>query len=135
MESAKENKLSLSKKIGVSHSTVGRWLQGSEPKADQIPLLAKALAVNAQWLLTGQAQEKATESPWMVRESPEQIEDLLSDGPEGAAMAMSEEQLQHAIMEWAAMLPKQQRYMQRAILGNLALFIRELRRRLANYDA
>lgn len=127
------SKLSLSKKLGVAHTTVAAWLKGSEPGSEKIAPLAKELGVDAQWLLSGNTQELPTAQSWFVNEAPERIETMLSAGPEGAAKAMTEEQLEQAIMEWATMLPKQQSYMKRAILGNLAVFIHELHRRLSSY--
>ncbi len=66
----------------------------------------------------------------MLAEVPEHIEALLAIGPEGAAAAMSDEQLQASLVEWAGMLADKPPYTQKAILGNLAIFINELSRRL-----
>jgi len=43
---------------------------------------------------------------------------------------MSEDELCDSLAEWAGMLPGKQPYMQKAILGNLAIFMNELARRI-----
>lgn len=49
----------LSSLSGVAQSTIGRWLKGkSEPQAAQVSVIADALEVNAEWLLSNGSIEK-----------------------------------------------------------------------------
>jgi transcriptional regulator with XRE-family HTH domain len=53
MESHRFNKSSLSRELGVTHSTVARWLAGSVPSGDTLPALARILNVSVRWLMQG----------------------------------------------------------------------------------
>jgi len=137
MDEAGETKLSLSKKLGCAHTTIAAWLKGSEPGADKIAPAANTLNVTTQWLLTGIEPKHTSadecpgeESRMIVRESPDQIARTLAARPEDTAAMMSEEQLRDSLMEWAEMISGKPRYMQKAILGNLAIFVHELSHRL-----
>jgi transcriptional regulator with XRE-family HTH domain len=139
MDSAHENKLSLSKLLGVSHSTIGRWLKGSEPEAKKIAPLAAALGVNAQWLLTGDVPKRTTDE-LMVREelqgeyrptSAEKIASALRKGPKGAAELMTEGELEESLIHFTALLPHQSRIMKKGYLLSIVALANELSRRLA----
>lgn len=56
------NKLQLSKLVGSSHTTVGRWLEadGFVPRAQTAHRVADALNINAQWLLEGEGPMTAS---------------------------------------------------------------------------
>ena len=136
MKNAGENPFSLSKKLGISHSTIGRWLKGSEPEARQIAPIALALSVDAHWLLAGNGPPRTSESALttnydaMIAEAPEETETLSTASPRTAATLMSEDELRATIAEWAAMLTGKTAFMQTVILGNLAVLINELNGRL-----
>ena len=87
MQRQRFNKSSLGKAVGVTHSTVARWLAGSIPAIDTLQLLAKTLGVSAQFLISGEErsdsvlQEEAT--PYRVTPSapppdPASYQDLLA---------------------------------------------------------
>ena len=89
MKTRGESALSLSKRLGISHTTIGRWLGGSQPGADQIEKLSEALSVNAQWLLTGEGDGPDT----IIREIPPVIGSELEE----AVKKMSAEELLRGI--------------------------------------
>lgn len=41
--------------VGVTQAAVSNWLKGSIPKGDQLLVMARALGVTMEWLLTGSA--------------------------------------------------------------------------------
>ena len=48
----------LARAIGVSKNTVTRWEHGSAPAAERALVLAKALGVSIEWLVTGESAPK-----------------------------------------------------------------------------
>ena len=54
MSERDESNLSLAKKIGTSHTSVGRWLSGVPANTEAQIKAANALNVSVQWLLTGE---------------------------------------------------------------------------------
>lgn len=49
----------LGKLAGLSHVTVSKWESGSEPKAENLYDLAKALSCSANWLLYGKESKES----------------------------------------------------------------------------
>lgn len=117
-----ENKLSLSKKVQVSHTTVKGWLQGAKPSSEYLPAISRALCVNTQWLLTGTG-EKFPESHGI----PAEIAETLSAGTRGAAQKMSKEELHEVVNRWWDMYKAEKLSpMRLSMLENLRTFISEL---------
>lgn len=58
MEQKDLNRFTLSKLIGTSHTTVGRWLSadGFLPRQATVRMLSDELCVNVQWLLEGEGE-------------------------------------------------------------------------------
>ena len=58
------NKLQLSKLVGSSHTTVGRWLEtnGFVPRAKTAHKVAGELGINARWLLHGEGEMNSAAS-------------------------------------------------------------------------
>jgi len=71
MAAAGFNPTTLAKIIGVSHTTVNRWLDDGEPKVSDLSKLAAVLNESVQWLATGERTipPKAEES-CVVRDEP-----------------------------------------------------------------
>lgn len=70
MEQKDLNRFTLSKLLGTSHTTVGRWLgsDGFIPRAHTIRDLARILCVNAQWLLHGDGEMEAAPQHLLPRD-------------------------------------------------------------------
>lgn len=123
-----ESPLSLSGKLGVSHTTVGRWLRGAQPGAEQIQRLSNTLCVNAHWLLTGEGA--GPEGARVKDESPSYrgvsayIMEVIRGGPALAAKNMDPDELVEKIVEHAGELKRGPGYMrgpQAEIISALAL--------------
>jgi transcriptional regulator with XRE-family HTH domain len=64
METKRRRKLfAFSHEIGVSPSTVTRWLQGQPISSDNLVRLAEALDISIDWLLMGKGDMSPTALP------------------------------------------------------------------------
>lgn len=60
-----ESKLSLSKKVGVSDTTIGRYLSGTQvPHLDTLESIAAALGYEVGWLASGKGPQKPSDKGW-----------------------------------------------------------------------
>lgn len=66
MDEAGESPSTLAAEIGVSHTSVARWLEGSEPRAAALKKLAAFFSVSPPWLL-GLDKVGEKESVYQVR--------------------------------------------------------------------
>lgn len=73
------NNSTLGRALGVTHTTVARWLGGSMPAGDMFQKLADHLCVSAQWLMgSDDAQENVLreESP-PYRAGPDYLAEIV----------------------------------------------------------
>ncbi|MEO7098416.1 MAG: helix-turn-helix domain-containing protein [Luteolibacter sp.] len=68
MQQQRFNNSTLGRALGVTHSTVARWLAGSTPGGETLQLLAMELGVSAQYLISGGDLPESQSSS--VREDP-----------------------------------------------------------------
>lgn len=125
-----ESPLSLSTKLGLSHTTVGRWLRGAKPGSEQIERISNSLSVNAHWLLTGEGEGPSESAGRVKDESPgyratdAYVLEVIRGGPALAAKSMDRDELVEKINEHALQLkncPKYQWGPQAEIISAFAL--------------
>jgi transcriptional regulator with XRE-family HTH domain len=130
-----ESALSLGEKLQLAHTTVGRWLHGAEPRAEQIEKLANALSVSAQWLLTGKGpgpDEIVREDEGDYGRLGEKVLQIVRRGPPGAVPAFNDEELLDRIREQVEQMNKDRSFMRGAHGEIIMEFAAELYRRLKN---
>jgi transcriptional regulator with XRE-family HTH domain len=68
----------LGKSIGVSHVSIGNFLDGQLPKSDNLAALAEFFGVSTDWLLGREAKDSAAPA---LREKPAEylIDDALAE--------------------------------------------------------
>lgn len=64
--------------LGVSHTTVARWLAGAEPRQSHVEHLTHVLNVSAQWLLNGSGEMQASFESDRVADTPISYSDYNS---------------------------------------------------------
>ncbi len=138
MNLKRQNMLSLSKRIGVSHTTVKRWLDGAQPASGYIQSIAAELNCGAQWLLTGEGEMQpplsAAEAQVETHVTQAEVDAVLVAGPEGAFKRMEWWQLETDIAEWAVRLEEASPSMKPYYLDSLIKFAAELKKRFAAFE-
>ncbi len=122
MEAAGESNSSLAKKIGTSHTSIGRWLDGSSAETDKAAKAAAALNVSVQWLLTGEGDPAGPS-----------VDEQIAGGPPGTLATMTDADLHEMIDEWWSSLKGDDNPRKRiAKVETILPYLSEIRRRAQN---
>lgn len=122
-----KNNLSLSREIGVAHTTVAGWLAGKKTDVESMRKVAGALNVDAQWMLTGFGEMIPQAHDSRIEEQPtEYKKHSITSGPAEAAKAMPDEELVALIANHANKLKSDPIYMRGAHAEIIAAFATEL---------
>ncbi len=84
------SKGALARHLGVPQSSVSRWLKNIYPKAETVAAIAKFLAVDVNWLMTGDPEKAPAglaqdeEDSSMLREDPVEYVFTRRDGEASA---------------------------------------------------